>query len=360
MIKNFSPPRLQDSKLKLFPKIIPWVSKNLSFVGFEKKTTLSFLVSWSLGGGIGFLFFFFMGPVWADQQGGQRPAPYLEYGAGGAQVAMGGATAGLRNDVSCGFWNPAGLSGLRGFQIENQYTFLGLNQQLDYFSLANGFRDKFFYGVTAFYYSAGYDLETRVGPSVNPDSIFGDTEFTFISSFAVRLSPRWSVGANFKVLSQSIGGFSGFGFGEDLGVQYRFTKFTTFGFMAQDPYTVFTYANSSYQIVPITLKAGIAHHDEKMAAKINFDLEWSSDLGFRPRCGVEWRPAEVIALRGGFWAGNLTAGTSGGSLTLNFSTGFGILMPMGDSLMELDYHLLPDRLNPGGFLHQLSLVGKFL
>ena len=298
--------------------------------------------------------------VQADQQGGQRPAAYLQYGFGGPQVAMGGAAVGTRNDVACGYWNPAGLSGLRGLQVEAQDILLPLNQQLYFLSFANGYQDKFFYGVTGAFYTPGGDLEARVGPTLQPDSLFNDTELAILTSVAVRVSPRWSIGANFKIMTQNIGNYTGFGFGEDLGVQYRFTKHTTFGFMAQDPYSVFTYTNSNSLIFPVTLKAGISEHDEKLSAKGNFDLEWSSDLGFRPRFGAEWRPAEVFAIRGGFWLGNLTSGAPGGGLTLNPTCGLGIIVPMGDSLLEFDYTLLPDRIISGGLLHQVSMTGKFL
>lgn len=316
--------------------------------------------SWRLGGEILILLSFLVAPVCADQQGGQRAAPYLQMGAGGLQTAMAGAAVAGRNDPACGYWNPAGLSGLRGFQVETQITLLPLDQRLNYLGLVNGFRDRFFYGLSVFYYSAGGDLETRAGPSSIPDGTFADTQLAFLTSFAFRLSPRWAFGMNLKIMTHSLGGFSGFGFGEDLGVQYRFTKDTTFGFVAQDPYSVFSYGNSASEIFPVTLKVGVAHHEEKWAAKGNFDLEWSSDLGFRPRLGLEWRPMEVIALRGGCWAGNLTGGAAGGALTLNFTTGIGILIPMGESLMELDYGLLPDRVMPGGILHQIALTGKFL
>ena len=85
----------------------------------------------------------------------------------------------------------------------------------------------------------------------------------------------------------------------------------------------------------------------------NFDLEWSSDLGLRPRLGGEWHLSKMLALRGGFWLGNLTTGAA---LTPNFSAGFGILFPQ----MELDYTILPDRIIPWNFMHRIALIGKFL
>jgi hypothetical protein len=252
------------------------------------------------------------------------------------------------------------LSGLRGFQFETQHTFLSLGQELDYLSLANGMRDIFFYGLTGIVYSAGGDIEARVGPSLAPDSIFGDTEFAFLLSMAMRLDPRWSIGWNLKVMTQNFNNYSGYGLGEDLGLQYRITRFTTLGLMIQDPFTFFSYDNNTSNIVPLTLRAGIAHHDESLSAKLDGDLEWSVDLGFRPHLGAEWRPAEVLALRAGFWAGNISGGVSGGSLSFNPTAGIGFLIPMGDSLLELDYTLMTDRIDSGALLHQIDLTGKFL
>ena len=299
-------------------------------------------------------------PLWADQQGGQRPAAYLEMGVGGPQEAMGGAAAAARNDVACGYWNPAGLTGLRGFQCEAQYTFLSFNQQLDYLALADNFQNFLYYGLSFIYYSAGNDLEARSGPSLNPDSTFGDTEMTFLFSLAYKVSPRWSIGANLKVLTLGLGSFSGYGFGEDMGIQYRVDNDTSVGFMVQDPYTSLSYSNSNSDVQPPTFKGGIAHWEEKVDLKGNFDIEWSDDLGLRPRIGLEWRPMGVLALRGGCWAGDLTGGTSGGSLSLNLSGGLGILVPYDGNVMEFDYTVLQDPLMAGSVLHQLTLTGKFL
>lgn len=295
----------------------------------------------------------------ADQQGGQRFGSSLGLGASGTFNAMGGAAVAARNDVSTGFWNPAGLSGLRGFQIEDQYTVLPFGQQLNYFALANGFRNVIFYGISFFYYSAG-DIEARSGPSADPDSIFGESQMSFLVTLAVKLDTRWSLGGNLKVLTENFNNFSGFGFGEDMGFQYRVDKLTTLGFVVLDPITFMDFDNTVGDILPVTFKAGISHRDEHNIYKLNGDLEWSTDLGFRPRLGGEWRPTEILALRAGLWIGNLTGGASGGSLSLNPTAGIGILLPMGDSLMEFDYGLLMDRVQPGGLLHQVALVGKFL
>ncbi len=306
--------------------------------------------------------------VFADQQGGQRPAAYLELGVGGMQDAMGGAAVGIRNDVACGFWNPAGLTGLRGLQVEDQYTLLALNQQLNYLAFANNFRDKFFYGFSWIYYSAGNDIEARSGPSLTPDSIFSDTEMSFIGSIAFRFDPRWALGLNIKVLNQSIGSYSSaVGFGEDIGLQYRVTRDTTLGFVIQDIYSSLTFnsstsssSNDPQQIIPTTFKVGIADHEEQWNLKGTGDLDWSQDLGLEPHFGLEWRPLTALAIRGGIWAENLTAGASGGAPLVYFTTGVAILVPVGSDLIEMDYSMMEDRIDAGAFINQIAVTGKFL
>jgi hypothetical protein len=334
------------NKMKIFPMFTDRGMKPKNFMPVFLWASLVFFLSSNLG-------------VLA-QQGGERTAPYLELGAGGMQDAMAGAAVADRNDPACGYWNPAGLSGLRGFQIEDQYSLLSLGQQLDYFSLAKGFRDIVFLGLSGFYYSAGGDLQARVGPSLMPDSVFGDTEFTFLISLAFKLDPRWSLGGNLKVMTQSFDSISGFGFGEDLGLQYRFTKDLTLGLMFQDPLSIFTYQNSTQTFVPPTYKIGIADQEEEIMCQFNLDLDWSSDLGLQPRLGAQWKPIDVIALRAGLWGDNLTGGESGESVQINPTAGFGIFIPSGDNRLQLDYTLMPDRIESGGLLQKISLSGQFL
>jgi hypothetical protein len=321
-------------------------------MGISKKKL--FFASLSLR--VGFCFFALASTVWAGLAGGQRPAAYLQYGIGGVQSAMAGAAAAGRSDASCGYWNPAGLTGIRGFQVEEQWTFLPQNQVLNFFSLATAWRNRLFYGISWIAYSAGNDLEARESPTVLPDKTFSDLEMTFLMHFAYRLSPRWAVGLNLKLYTFNLDTLSGFGFGQDLSFQYRFTPNTALGVVFQDPYSTLSYSDTSNAVFPRTIKAGVAHRSKEWAATGNFDLEWSSDLGVRPRMGVEWRPINQLALRGGLWLGNLTTGAA---IDPNFTAGVGILAPLSGSLMEFSYTILPDRVLHDLFLHQISLSAKF-
>lgn len=298
------------------------------------------------------------GALWADQTGGQRIASYLQWG-GGVADSMGGAAVALRGDVSQGYWNPAGLTGTRGFQFVDQATLLSLDQRLYYSGFSNGYRDVIFYGASIFYYSAGDDIEARNGPSLEPDSVFGDTQMTFLVSLAFKLDPRWSLGGNLKVLTQNFNHFSGLGFGEDLGLQYRLSKEATFGFMVQDPASFMDFDDRSESFVPPTFKAGVSLKEMERGLTGDLDLEWSFDQGLRPRAGMQWRAADALFIRCGGIAENLTGGVGGGALAVYPTGGFGILFPFGEDSLELAYSVLVDRTPGGSLIHRISLMGKY-
>ncbi|HVZ79485.1 MAG TPA: hypothetical protein VHE12_01640, partial [bacterium] len=245
---------------------------------------------------------------WPDQTGGERPAAFLQLGAGGVANAMGGAAVAARNDVSQGFWNPAGLTGTRGFQVEDQVSLLSLGQQLNYIALSNGYRDEIFFGLSFFYYSAGGDIEARNGPSLQPDALFGDTQIACLVSLAFKLDPRWSLGGNLKVLNESFNDFSGLGLGEDLGLQFRVDPRVTLGLMVQDPASFLGYDNHTESFLPPTFRIGAALSLPQNSLVAETDLEWSFDEGLRPRAGLQWQAADPLFLRAGAVVGNLTGG----------------------------------------------------
>jgi hypothetical protein len=273
---------------------------------------------------------------------------------------MGGAAVASRNEPSCAYWNPAGLTGIKGFQFESQYTVLSQGRFLSALSLAGALKRETYFGFTFMSYSAGSDLEIRTGPTYDPEAVVGNLEMAFLLSLAAKLDRDWSLGGSLKLFVNALDDLSGIGFGNDLGVQRRLSKKTTVGFMVQDPISFLSYSDGPTEFFPTTLRLGVSHSEEKWGGKGTFDLEWSQDLGLRPRGGVEWRPFETLALRGGAWIGGLT-GEGAGDILVRFTGGLGITIPTGDNgLLEFGYSVLPDGLVTGGLLHQVSLKGKFL
>lgn len=301
------------------------------------------------------LFWAGLGSVWAGNNGGLQPAAYLNLGFGGREEAMGGAAVGLSGSSSSTFWNPAGITKVQGTEVEMEDTTLSLNRSLFGLSFNANYENLYYMGLTGLYYSDGNDLEARSEPTVNPDSVFSDLNLAFLATAAFNLSPDWDLGFNLKVFVQSYGLSSlpaGFGIGEDLGVQYHPSAETTLGFVAQDPFSDFLYSDGTDAIFPQTLRWGVAQTFSGLHLTGDLDLEWQFALGLEPHAGLEWKPLDAIAFRGGYWV-ELNSGQDG------FGAGVGVFIPTGGSRMEFDYTLLPDRLTPGQLNQQITLTGNF-
>ena len=165
---------------------------------------------------------------------------FLSIGVGARAQGMGNAVIASIDDVTAGYWNPAGLASF------------GVNDGLQ----LGAMHAEWFAGVGKFDY-LGMTLpsssgQRRVGLSlirfgiddipntlslfdddgtVNYDNIssFSAADYAFIGSYAQKLKAKegnnFYVGGNVKVIRRVIGTFaSSWGFGLDLGMQYHFGK----------------------------------------------------------------------------------------------------------------------------------------
>lgn len=284
----------------------------------------------------------------ASDRGGERPAAYMSMGFGGRQVAMGGAGTALSGGLAAGTWNPAALTGVRTFQCYTQYAFLSEDRTLAYLGLGNRLESSpLSYAIAWIYFSAGGDLEFRQAPSLEPVYTFSDSQMAFLITTAYRLDERWSLGLNLKIMTHWLDQAFGWGFGEDLGFQFRVSRDTKFGFVVQDPMSALKFQNSDSGKTPPTVKMGMAHLFWDPQITFSADLAFSNDRGMVPYGGVEWRPMSGFALRAG-WGDD------------SFRGGFGISTRGTKLAEEFNYVMSQDALDQGGFLHRLSLGLRFL
>jgi hypothetical protein len=305
-----------------------------------------------------FCFLFFCGfnaRLGAADNGGQNPAAYLTLGVGGETSAMGGAAAGLRGDLTGAFYNPAGIAGIDGTEVEFERTSLSLDRSIGYFAVGSNYEKAYYFAISLIGYSVD-NLEARSGPSVTPDDIFSDLNLAFMTSIAFPLGSDLDFGFNLKIFIQAYTLAelpTGFGLGEDLGIQYHPGDDTVWGLTAQDPFSDFIYSDSTDALFPRVFRGGVSKTLKDIGLKMNLDVEWHSDLGLVPRAGLEWRPVDALAFRGGYWI-EANSGEDG------FGTGVGLFIQGTAMTAEFDYTLAPDLLINGGLLQQISLSGNFL
>lgn len=181
---------------------------------------------------------------------------FLQIGVGGRGLAMANAQVATTADVYSSYYNPAGLVHIPNtFQagIMHSEYFAGI-AKYDYVTFAVPFQDH--KRVIGFSF-------TRFGIDDIPNTLFlvqpdGSVDYTKITSFsaadyafqlhyAQQLPVKGlSIGGTAKVLYRQIGKFAkAFGFGIDLGLQYRI-KDWRIGFMARDITSTFVSWNITF------------------------------------------------------------------------------------------------------------------
>ena len=267
---------------------------------------------------------------------------FLAIGVGARALGMGYAYSAAVNDVTSGYWNPAGLMGIRGdlqvgamhseyFAGIAKYDYIGIGKRIDTTSAISFTVIRF--GVDNIPNTT--DLIDNNG-NLDYDRIttFTAADHAFLISYARKMKiPRLRVGASAKIIYRKVGPFAkAWGFGLDAGAQYDKGKWrlsamardvtSTFNAWSYtlDQRTLDVFAQTGNELpvngVEVTLPRmvlGVAHEFKfsgKLGLIASVDLEntfdgkrntvvasdlWSMD----PRVGMELGYAGVVFVRGG-------------------------------------------------------------
>jgi hypothetical protein len=227
---------------------------------------------------------------------------------GARPAGMGEAYTAVEGDISCMYYNPAGLSKMPFSQLSlfqqkgifsDEFNMAGFGVPLKPFTLA----------VSYITYNAG-DIElinnTGVSSTVNSQK---DT--LAILSFSRRLNPRsaraLSLGLNIKSLSSTlVERFSASAFAFDLGADYElYPGKLTLGLVVQNAGQEMKYLDTGSPL-PLKARFGIARKvtfDPDQTAVISLDLIQSADDEAKANAGIEYSLKELFSLRMGYRIG---------------------------------------------------------
>lgn len=155
-------------------------------------------------------------------------------GGGARALGMGGAHVALVNDVTAGFWNPAGLVGITNRELSYMHSerFGGI-VAYDYGAFAMPLRNSedvialtfFRQGVDGIKNTLNAWDRERDRPKANPQDYiteFSTSDMALLMSYASRLNDDITWGTSVKLLYSRLGPFAdGFGYSVDLGMQYQ-------------------------------------------------------------------------------------------------------------------------------------------
>lgn len=175
---------------------------------------------------------------------------FLSIGVDARAFAMGNAVVANTNDVNSTYWNPAGLTEVyHGSQLSAMHAeYFQSIAKYDYISGAMPLENNAVVGLSVYRFGVDDILNTTelIDAQGNIDydriSKFSTADYALALSYAGFFlgNTDIAVGANAKIVYRHIGKFANsFGFGLDLGLQYRTEDQFTFGLMARDITTTF-------------------------------------------------------------------------------------------------------------------------
>ena len=237
---------------------------------------------------------------------------FLNIGAGARGLSMGGAQVASVKDGTSGYWNPAGLVGVKNnpeLNLMHAEYFAGIGKY-DFVSAAfPTTNNKRTFAVTGLRFAVDDIMNTLflVEPdgSINYNNIqaFSSADYAFIFSLAQKLkeseNKNIQLGVNAKVIHRSVGKFAkAWGFGLDAGLQIFQGKWK-FGIAGRDITTTFntwsfTFTEKEKEVLYLTnneipvkssemtaprLVLGVAR-DFRISKKVGLLAEANLDLTF--------------------------------------------------------------------------------
>ena len=326
---------------------------------------------------------------------GSHAAEFLSHGVGARALGMGSMFVSIADDATATYWNPAGIAqiekhafsamysesfGIEGGRFLNkglvQYNFVNYVQQLENIGTIGiswirlgvddipltTFVDKNGNGILGDFDDRNNNKIKEAGEIYIDLPIiagtFSNTDNAVLISYARQVGQRAALGANLKLLRQSIFENTGNGFGVDLGFLYgpyrglrlgvtlvdatgtqiRWDTLTRPSFTRDPRLRIGT----SYQIaLPFIGTATLGADLETNRRNLEDDEDSTGNLIFR--YGVEYWMFNVVALRIGAEGNKLAAGA-------------GLQIPLGEAKLFADYAFNAHDL---GDSQRISISGLF-
>ena len=315
---------------------------------------------------------------------GTTAAQFLKIGVGAASLGMAGTSAGLVNDASSMYWNPAGLIGVNSISVIASYTDWFVDLKHQYFGIVLPINEDHKIGVGAMILTMGeMEITTEQQPKGTGD-FFDASDVMVGLTYSARLVDFFTFGISVKYITQNIYNETASALAVDIGTNlitgYKGIKvgmaLTNFG-------TTMTLAGRDLQKsydplpnnatnvgiasnlkteaweLPLNFRVGIGWdfigkgdvmiYDPIHSIKIGIDANHQNDGPENASIGIEYKWQNLIALRSGYYFNDDVR---------KLAVGFGLNWDVPQSFaVGVDYAFAElDRL---GSVHSISLKVGF-
>ena len=273
---------------------------------------------------------------------------FLTHGVGARALGMGSAFVAVADDVTAGYWNPAGIADATGRAVQLMHS--------------ETFGDIVNYDTGAYVHpieNGGVVAVTVVRLAIDDipftdfeedeDRIYydearitweSDSETAMLITYARTASDALRLGGNLKLIRKSIADYTCYGFGFDLGAKYDFWPGATLGANTQDATTTFlSWDTKERERILPTAKLGVAYRMDVRSMDGAVTLAADADFRFENRqtadeyhvgaisadthYGVEFLYRGLLGVRAGLAIGQMTAGAGVtlGGFTIDYAFG---------------------------------------
>jgi hypothetical protein len=275
------------------------------------------------------------GSIFSQTVIGKYAGEFMAIGVGGRALGMGGAQVAAANDVTAGYWNPAGLAFInypQGSLMHEEH--FGNLVNYNYGAVAIPYGEDMSFAISIIRLAiddipntknflingiTGETIYDITDPNSRPDydkiTYFNNVDYAFYLTFAKRASDNFYWGANVKVISRSIEDYSAFGVGFDAGAIYMPIENLYLGANIMDiTTTMVAWSTGRNELITPTAKIGAAYGLEILGGvftpAVDFDIrfenrKFASNFNLGPvsfdfRGGVEFTFQNIVSIRGGY------------------------------------------------------------
>jgi len=145
---------------------------------------------------------------------------FLKIGVGARALGMAQTFTPIADDVSCLFWNPAGIARLEGTHFIGAFNRWFANIALTAAGLSHYVEGVGAFGARVIMLTSGYDLVRTVGSPEGTGETFTFRDWAFGFSYARNLTDRFAFGGTINIVREEIAEYSDTGILVDIGSLY--------------------------------------------------------------------------------------------------------------------------------------------
>ncbi len=258
---------------------------------------------------------------------------FLTHGVGARALGMGSAFVAVADDVTAGYWNPAGVADATGRAVHLMHSeTFGDIVNYDTGAYVHPIENGGVVAVTVVRlaidgipFTDFEEDENRIYYDEARITWESDSETAMLITYARAASDALRLGGNLKLIRKSIADYTCYGFGFDLGAKYDFWRGATLGANIQDATTTFlSWDTKERERILPTAKLGVAYRMDVPSMDGVVTLAADADFRFENRqtadeyhvgaisadthYGVEFLYRELLGVRAGLAIGQMTAG----------------------------------------------------